>query len=611
MIRNDRDDGRFNDSLNGLARFRQQINLESGGNFGLQIVAALLERSVHRARAGAAEQADRSSDAERYREDGWQPLAQLARRHPERRDEIYATLTAINGYDTALAKLDPFDQCALIAGLLFEADQSAGEADPYLARAVEVGEWFLDRVTGRARSMVPEVIYNVGVAQYRRGRMVEAAKRFLDVARDHVGWDNALEAAVHAVQLTADLYDDPALRDHPELQQLYRDTLDTLVLHYGDTEAARYWRFYYAQLLDELGEYDSAASQYALVDGGHEHYLEAGFARVRCLALEFQELAAASTPDRLALRKRGGDFFTLQREFLSQAGAELSRASDPERTRAVTRLMAWAKVLGAEIQVLGQVDRPRQTLEGLAEFEKSYPEERDLTGRVWRVRLLAHERLGQLEEAARAIPAYVAADPKNAGPTLQSLYNAMAGDVERARRSSDERTAQRKAEVALLLADQIMAWAHRHDPDASPQERRLRSVQLAQANLQAGKYGAARELFQQCLIPAAESALPDEPIDLHVIFGLAEAEYQLGEWESALPRFNALAVGLPATDPLRFKSLLRDLQCRTALNHPPRGILKVIEQQKYLFPDMGGPALAEEFQKLERENQRRGDVDEE
>ena len=94
---------------------------------------------------------------------------------------------------------------------------------------------------------------------------------------------------------------------------------------------------------------------------------------------------------------------------------------------------------------------------------------------------------------------------------------------------------------------------------------------------------------------------------MHVLYGLAEAEFQLKKWEVALPRFNALAVGLPATDPRRFKSLLRDLQCRTALKHPPRGILKVIEQQRFLNPDLGGPVLAEEFEKLERENQRRGD----
>ena len=41
-IRNDRDDGRFPSALGALARFRQRITFESKGNFGLQIVSALL-----------------------------------------------------------------------------------------------------------------------------------------------------------------------------------------------------------------------------------------------------------------------------------------------------------------------------------------------------------------------------------------------------------------------------------------------------------------------------------------------------------------------------------------------------------------------------------------
>ena len=39
------------------------------------------------------------------------------------------------------------------------------------------------------------------------------------------------------------------------MQQLYREALYTLVSSYDDTDAARYWRFYYAQLLEELGDF--------------------------------------------------------------------------------------------------------------------------------------------------------------------------------------------------------------------------------------------------------------------------------------------------------------------------------------------------------------------
>ena len=55
----------------------------------------------------------------------------------------------------------------------------------------------------------------------------------------------------------------------------------------------------------------------------------------------------------------------------------------------------------------------------------------------------------------------------------------------------------------------------------------------------------------------------------------------------------------------RWRALLRDLQSRTALGHPPRDIIKVIEQQRFLYPELGGPVLKRRFQDLLRENERR------
>jgi hypothetical protein len=97
--------------------------------------------------------------------------------------------------------------------------------------------------------------------------------------------------------------------------------------------------------------------------------------------------------------------------------------------------------------------------------------------------------------------------------------------------------------------------------------------------------------------------------DLRVVLGHAESLFQLGEFAVALPMFNHLAIGLPPEDPTRWKALLRDLQCRTALEQPPEGIIKVIEQQVSMGWDLGGATLAAEFETLLRENQRRGAQD--
>ncbi|MGB2985525.1 MAG: tetratricopeptide repeat protein, partial [Phycisphaerae bacterium] len=270
-IRNDRDDGRFDEALSQLVRFRNTVAAGGADTFGLRVVAALLERSIYEYRAAAAERANRTADARRYREEAWKPLARLAQQEPEHRDELYATIYDMVGHDVSPDKLDPFERCALIAGLLSDASGSTGNADSLLDRAIEVGERFLAEAGPGAKSLVPEVLYNIAVAEYRRGRLAAAATRLIEVGRDYPTFAGAPQAADFAAQLGAKLRDDPSLRSHPEVQGLYRKALEVLVTRHTDTDAARYWRFYYAQLLDELGDYDKASSQYALVDQTHEH----------------------------------------------------------------------------------------------------------------------------------------------------------------------------------------------------------------------------------------------------------------------------------------------------------------------------------------------------
>ena len=324
VIRNEADDGRFEGALQRLTQFRSAFTSADEDDFGLRVAAALLERSVFERRATVADQAGRADDVQRYREKAWQPLARLVRDEPDKRDELYATLYDMIGPQTDLDKLDPFERCALMAGLLFEADQSTETSDALLDRAIAVGDRFVADMTPAAGSLLPEVLYNLAVAQYRRGRMDAAAQRFLDVARDHVAFGNARQAATFAVQLAAELYGDSSAGSHPDVQRLYREALEVLQTRYRDSAAARYWRFYYAQLLDELGEHAAAAAQYALVDHSHEHYLESVFFRARCLALDLQQRAAVDTPHRPDLLRRTDEFLAVQREFVALASSELN-----------------------------------------------------------------------------------------------------------------------------------------------------------------------------------------------------------------------------------------------------------------------------------------------
>ena len=102
-------------------------------------------------------------------------------------------------------------------------------------------------------------------------------------------------------------------------------------------------------------------------------------------------------------------------------------------------------------------------------------------------------------------------------------------------------------------------------------------------------------------------APPPSLLELRAVFGLADAKMKQGKLQEALPTFNRLATTLSAELEVRWRALLLDLRCRSRLQHPPDGIIKVIEQQKFLHPEMGGRRFAEEFDQLLRENRRRRD----
>lgn len=604
-VRNDRDDARFDDALAGVIRLREFMDELPAENFPLRLAASLLEKSIWRARSTAADKSGRTAEADRCFEAAGKPMAQLLQRYPGRRDEIYARLYSLLKGEEEAGRLDPVERSALIAGWLFEAAQAPERAEALLTRAVTIGERFLGQNTAIKEEYIAEIAYNVAVAEHRLGRTADAARRFLRIAVEHPRFERSPEAAAFTVRLSSELLTHPSLERPSDAPTLYADGLRVLLAGFPDTQAARYWRFYYAQLLDDREQYEQAAIEYGLVDSGHEHYLDALFFRLRCLAKLVEGQPAATVGDSAVARNRSEDFFTGHREFASHMMNELAAASAAQADR-LRKLTCGAQLLAAEVQLMPAMDRPAAALETLADFEERYPDASTMSGRVWRVRLLAYQKLGRLQEAARAIPEYIAADPQGAGPTLQSLYLAISGEFRKFRADGDEKSASMRADAALVLAEQIRDWAKRDGHAGSFADERTLQVQLAEACLNAGQFHRAVELFEPYMPSQGASTQPVLQ-DARILFGYAESLFQLREWAKALPVFNRLAVGLPADDPMRWTSLLHDLQCRTALKEPPRNILKVIAQQRYLHPDLGGPAIAPQLEKIERENQRRLD----
>jgi len=601
QIRNERDAGRFDEAIRLVRKLDEHAAKQHPENVGLRIVAGLLRQSIHRVWAKIFDQSGDASRAQEQRRKSWASLARLISQRPKRRDEIYALLYSRLKEDVSPAALDPIEQAALVAGLLTSA--SASDHDDRLHRAIVVGDYFLKNAK-QASLLLPEVLYNIGVAHYRLNQAADAATFFIRVAKEHAKFELSHQAAVYAVQLSAGLYEDPKWADQPAVQTLYLDALRLLVTTFADSKEARYWQFQYAQLLETRKQYRQAANEYAGVFDDHANYVEARFFQLRCLAKELENISTVSSTVSSGLQ--ANEFFEAQRAFVAWINSRVNNASIAARSQQLRQYLAQSKLLAAEVQMLATIKRPALALETLTNIEKNFDELPLLSAQVWRLRLTAFEQLGRLDDAAAAIPAFIKADPSGAGPVLQSLYLALSEAVVRLRASGENVAAQTKADTALLLAQQIFQWSKPYQADASADKQLAGQLQLGEANLQAQHYDRALLLFEPH-VPMLDKIGTSKSISARAAMGYSQALYGLHSFEAALPYFNRLAIALPDDHPLKWPALLRDLECRTALDEPPRGIIKVIRQHQYLHPSAGDEALAKHFDKLLRENQRRLD----
>ncbi|HUU83053.1 MAG TPA: tetratricopeptide repeat protein [Phycisphaerae bacterium] len=620
-----RDARRYEQALSAADDFEAWVSVTSASNLGLELVGSLLKASVHRAQARRARLVGNDSLARRLEDRALQPLIALARKSDAHRNAVYATLYETIDPDRDPATLHPFERGALIAALLGEADalsqpaadgqtpgpepddeQNQARRARMLNQAIAIGRQLLAESATLDRSLVGEIHYNLGVAHYRLGDRLESVRSFLTTARDYPTFSLAESAAAAAVQTAAEIYKDPGLQKRPEVRDLYLETLTVLTRQYPRSSAAPYWQYFLAQTLEEAGRYREAADEYATVIPTHEHYTQARFQHMYCLVQAARALADQPDADPVGLLDQARTAVSAARRFVAEATAGRLDNTDPAR---LERLVARALVNQAETYALPGVERHREVLETLDGFEQNHPQSPDLIGRVLRVRIIAYEALGRLEEAAQAIPRYIESDPAHAGATLQGLFDAAAAEIERLRQAGRPEQARRKAEAALLVAQQIDAWAQTPAARLSERNRYALRLQLAEAHLAAGRHQDARRLFEQCIQRRADIADEAGAEDARAIFGLAQACFELQRYDDALPLYNRIFRQAQPTTALWWRALLGDLKCRAELGEDPQDLIRVIRQQRFLHPDLGGPQLQAEFEALLQDQQRAAGVE--
>jgi predicted Zn-dependent protease len=174
----------------------------------------------------------------------------------------------------------------------------------------------------------------------------------------------------------------------------------------------------------------------------------------------------------------------------------------------------------------------------------------------------------------------------------------MQREIEQQQKGGHNEQAARYAALAAGLAEQLNKWAAQHPQALTPEQRYAVRYRLARAVLQAGQAERALGVFEE-LYKEDAARNGGTAKDGGVLEGRAACMYSLGKWMDARQAYLDIWRRATPRSDMWWQSIFRSLQCAAQIrDEDPSKILKVIRQHKDLYPDMGGPALAKQFDEL-------------
>jgi hypothetical protein len=394
--------------------------------------------------------------------------------------------------------------------------------------------------------------------------MLKAIDVFTRLASEYPKFDRGRDAAIYAVQIAAEVARDPANRNRSEMRKVFINALKTLIETYPDSQEARYWRFFLANMLELEGDFRGAAGEFAKVEAAHENYLDALVHRVNALAA-LCDNSTASAPADPEVRRR--EVNALAREATACSAVlckSLDHVSDAQRRAELEQNAGDVLLTAARLTSAPPLNDYAGALKILQGFDDRYAAYRDLVGRSMRLRIVALQGLNQLDQARQLIPDYLKRDPENAGATLSALLTSMQQEVVRLRERRDAAGADKAAAEAVDLARWLYKWTQENSQRLKPDDLLGIRTQVAQALLEAGEYVQARDLFQQCHDEDAARSANKEASHGPTLMGLAESYYLIGRQEALDGQYDKSRQDL-AVAQQRFMAVWRRAEPRTPL----------------------------------------------
>ena len=570
----------YDTALAGLAQLRSWCNKkQTTKQLSVQLTLSYLECTIRSAQAHiAADRADLAAAAEFSRK-RLVPLAKIFQAHSSNQvryiiyEQIHQTRLA-DGYGQSRDELDSLEVLAM--GVAWAREDDIGVAIKHF-------DALLARTDPESRALSPETLWQAGKAARDSDRPL-ACEYLERLANDFPDSPQAHSAVLLAVQVAAKFR--LAEPESSAAEDACLGALQRLMDRYPNSNQAKSWRFYWADLLLSRGDVTAASQQFTLIGKSDPQYVSARYYQLQCRRRLLDSAQDVSADEKFAaLVNFARDFVSLDRYVLDPASPAEHRDKKSRSYGAMARLTA----AGMFCTDLNQIPMGLMLLGTLS---SDYPDQDEVLSQALRYRIVALAKLGRLNEAVDLTLTLLrdgAIDSVKVADAILLRIRERFADSELDSLSSDDREL---ADSWVRLAKARSQAVQKSDLPSQQRDQELLVSQeiLAQALFAAGELDDALVILNELQQISPNSA---EYIRTSGKVLLAQKDY-----DAASGQWRRLILGLEANSPQWFQAWYYALRTNFAAGGDRQQIIRRIKQLQSLDPKMGSEQNRSRFDTL-------------
>ena len=575
-----RDQGYYDTALAGLAQLRSWCTKkQTTKQLSVQLTLAYVKCTIRSAQARtAADRADLAAANELSRT-RLAPLAKIFQAHSsdQVRAIIYEQIQRTRLADDYGQSWDELDSLEVLAMGVASAQENDIDV------AMKHFDALLSRTDPESRTLYPETLWQAGIAA-RESDPLLACEYLGRLADSFADSPQARSAVLLAVQVAAKFRSvEP---DSSAAEDVCLAALQRLMAGYPDSNHAKSWRSYWADLLFSRGDFPNAAQQFALIGKSDPQYVHARYYQLVCRRRLLDSSQDVSDTDKpAALAELAGDFVSLDRYVLDPASSAENRDKKSRSYGAMARLAA----AGMFCTDLNQIEMGLMLLGTLS---SDYADQDEILSQALRYRIVALAKLGRLNEAVDlALPLLRdgAADSAKVADAILLRIRERFTDSELDSLSADDREL---AASWVRLAQTRSQAIRKSDlpPEHQSRELLISQEMLAYALFTAGEFNDALAILNELQHIHPNSA---EYIRTSGKVLLAQKNY-----DAASLQWRRLILGLKSNSPQWFEAWYYALRTNFQAGSDREQIIRRIKQLQFLDTEMGSERTRSRFDTL-------------